>query len=71
MTRYEIVSDRWASDSGVTVTLAELQEQAAEYQRQRDPDDERPAIRLTVRQYNFRSVVLDETGEIVAEEVKP
>ena len=68
---YSVTSDRWASSSNITATFGELQQQAADFERDRRGNldaDESPEISVRMAVRNGENVVVDETGEIIAVE---
>ncbi len=64
MKTYLVTSDCWARDP-VTMTFEEIEELAATFNRDRTPDE--PACTVSVDRFGN---VTDETGEVIAEEVK-
>lgn len=67
MRKYLLTSDRWSRFS-IECTFAEIQEQAEIYERDRGIDEETP-VAVTEKIRNGKNVVIDETGEIIAEEI--
>lgn len=71
MKQYKIISDRWASEE-VVATFAEIQEQAEYLNADRRASGEiehRGPVMVSEQRINGNAVVVDDTGEIIAEEI--
>lgn len=61
---YTVISDRWSGDR-VSVTMAELQELADLFSRDRFAED-KPPVTINEDVHNGCDIIRDDTGDIVA-----